>query len=79
VNEFYKLKFAWTFLFFFCRSDVMQLDNSLDMEKDQEQQLEQQLEVNMSIPTTPLKSRFDLMDQITIPVKKRTAFRRMFA
>ncbi|CAM6019340.1 unnamed protein product [Sphagnum balticum] len=61
------------------RSDVMQLDNSLDMEKDQEQQLEQQLEVNMSIPTTPLKSRFDLMDQITFPSKKRTTFRRRFA
>jgi hypothetical protein len=57
----------------------MQLDNSLDMEKDQEQQLEQQLEVNMSIPTTPVKSRFDLMDQSTIPFKKRTAFRQMFA
>jgi hypothetical protein len=53
----------------------MQLDNSLDMEKDQEQQVE----VNMSIPTTPLKSRFDLMDQSTIPFKKRTAFRQMFA
>jgi len=52
----------------------MQLDNTLDMEKDQKQQLE----VNMSIPTTPLKSRFMMMDQSTIPFKKRTSFRQMF-
>jgi hypothetical protein len=53
----------------------MQVDNSLDVEKDQEKQPE----VNMSIPTTPVvKSRFALMDQSTIPFKKRTAFRQMF-
>jgi hypothetical protein len=52
----------------------MQLDNTMDMEKNQKQQPE----VNMSIPTTPVKSRFAMMDQSTIPFKKRTAFRQMF-
>ncbi len=46
----------------------------MDMEKDQEQQLE----VNMSIPATPSKSRFAMLD-FAIPVKKRTAFRQRFA
>ncbi|CAM6065421.1 unnamed protein product [Sphagnum tenellum] len=66
-------------------SDVMELDNSLDTEKDQEleleqeQELEQELEMNMSIPTFPPNPRFMMMDQFTIPFKKRTSFRRMFA
>jgi hypothetical protein len=55
----------------------MELDNSLDTEKDQEQQ--QELEVNMDIPTFPPKPRFMMMNQFTIPFKKRTSFRKMFA